>query len=156
MDKAQLGAVRDFTATGNDGIGHAQLGAVGHPIRAHRTRSRFSFGNRLTLRPLRQACWLRELRQLREVYGGSELVHACFQHPISGLVGDGRRIGLGNCLDSRHLAALGSPRERGASGALRHHHGHLFRGQVSAGLFGVLCVGRGLVTCPVRGPQTRT
>ena len=79
--------------------------------------------------------------QLREVYGGSELVHACLHHPISGLVGDGRRNCLGIALILGiwpRWVALGS---RGASGALRHHHGHLFRDQVSAGLFGVLCVG---------------
>jgi hypothetical protein len=42
-----------------------------------------------------------KLHQLREVYGGSELVPACLPDSFFGMVGYGRRIGFGNRLDSR-------------------------------------------------------
>jgi DoxX len=50
----------------------------------------------------------------------------------------------------------GSACKRSASGAVRHRHGRLFWDQISAGLFGVLCLGGSRVTCPVREPQTGT
>jgi hypothetical protein len=54
---------------------------------------------------------------------------------------------VGNRLDSRGVAPRGSPRKCAVAGAVWHHHGHLFRDQVSARLFGFFRVSRSSVAC---------
>ena len=101
----------------------------------------------------RQKCRLWQFRQFCGLHGQSQLLHAGMGDSLSRVGRDGCRVVIRSRTGSWHLASLGGSWKFSSPSIICHSHGHLFRDQVSAGLFGIFGVGGGALARVIPHPH---
>src|SRR5205814_3790427 len=100
----------------------------------------FSLGYCGPIWPLRQERGLWKFRQLREVHGPRELLHARLYSSVFGVGSDCCGASPWTRSGVRALDSVDKPRKRCVARPVRHRHGNLLWLQVTARLLGVLCI----------------